>query len=402
MLFSRLCHPGLLALFLAVSSLLSVSTVQAARPAPTEPVLSALATDLGALITQGEAVDVQLAGITLTVDNSCTELGSANTSVGDYLAAIETVYASIAAGLVIDTESLTSLDTLSNLAVSIAGRAQTLSQDLTTLSSTADLVEYEASLAAMLVLSDDIGSMANRIGEMANRILIMSDNIGLMADRILITQQLQNTNVALTQSALLATQQNLVVLSDSFNTLGYNATLAGLVSQGNSLSTSMTGISLDETNMDSALAGIELDMTDYLNQFLTLYGRVSQDSGQLSLFIDGDTLTLLGDLAGINRALAASLEAYASAINGAAPLTSTPVLSDATVSMLRLTQDIGIMSDRIIEMADRIIVMADNIGLMSTRIVDTQTLQQTNIDLTQASLLTTTSVTVEVIAASGL
>jgi hypothetical protein len=53
-------------------------------------------------------------------------------------------------------------------------------------------------------------------------------------------------------------------------------------------------------------------------------------------------------------------------------------------------------------MGDRIIVMADNIGIMSTRIVDTQTLQQTNIEYTQASLLTSTNVTVTVIKNYGL
>ena len=50
--------------------------------------------------------------------------------------------------------------------------------------------DNEASLAAMLTLSDDIGTMADRIGEMADRILIMSDNIGLMADRTLAAVEL--------------------------------------------------------------------------------------------------------------------------------------------------------------------------------------------------------------------
>ena len=45
--------------------------------------------------------------------------------------------------------------------------------------------------------------MADRILEMADRILVMSDNIGLMADRILITQQIQNDNVVLTQQNIL-------------------------------------------------------------------------------------------------------------------------------------------------------------------------------------------------------
>ena len=70
--------------------------------------------------------------------------------------------------------------------------------------------------------------------------------------------------------------------------------------------------------------------------------------------------------------------------------------------MLRLSSDIGIMSDRIMETVDRIVVMADNIGVMAGRIVDTQSIQQTNIEFTQASLLTASNATVSVIAAYGL
>jgi hypothetical protein len=70
--------------------------------------------------------------------------------------------------------------------------------------------------------------------------------------------------------------------------------------------------------------------------------------------------------------------------------------------MLRLNADIGVMSDRIMEMIDRIVVMADNVGAMSARIVDTQNIQQTNIEYTQASLLSASSTTVNVIAAYGL
>ena len=368
----------------------------AGKTAPT------LATQLTELVAQGQAVDAELAGITLTAENSCTELGSANTSVGDWLAAIETVYAGITAALSLESESLTSLDDLSNLVLSVAGRTESLSRDLNSIAAVAELVEYDASLAAMLSLSDDIGTMADRIGEMADRILVMADNIGLMADRILITQQLQNNNLVLTQNSILATQQNMITLSDTVDTTAYNATLTSLLTQANALSVTMAGVTLTETTMDTELAGIETDVTLYLNQVVDLYTRATRDSTIASQYTDGDTLLWAGDLSDIHKALALSLETYANTINGLAPLTSTPVLAYATASMLRLTRDIGIMSDRIIEMVDRIVVMADNIGIMADRIVATQNIQQTNIELTQASLLTATSVTVNVISAYGL
>lgn len=107
---------------------------------------------------------------------------------------------------------MTSLDDLSNLAVSVPSRIETLSRDLTNVAAVANLVEYDASLAAMLRLSDDIGIMANRIGEEADQILSMADNIGMQADQILLTQQQQSLNVAATQAALISTQELMIGL----------------------------------------------------------------------------------------------------------------------------------------------------------------------------------------------
>ena len=65
---------------------------------------------------------------------------------------------------------------------------------------------------------------------------------------------------------------------------------------------------------------------------IVLYTQMSSDSAVASFYINGDTLTYLGDLSSINLALARSLDRYAAAINSLAPLTSTPVLADATAS----------------------------------------------------------------------
>ena len=145
------------------------------------------------------------------------------------------------------------------------------------------------------------------------------------------------------------------------------------------------------------LSALEAQTSLLLNSTVSLYTWLSQNSQTASHYINGDTLTLLGDLSSLQTALAFSLETYANTINQLAPLTQTPVLSDATASMLRLTADIGEMSGRIMEMADKIIVMADNIGLMADRIVATQNLQQANIELTQNSVTIAQNVTLTVI-----
>jgi hypothetical protein len=376
-----------------VAAILACATVQAA----TSPAVA-----LRDLVTQGSALDTQLASLTLTSANSCAQLGSADVAVAAFANRIKSVTTGFTPPLTLDASSLTSLDSLSALARSMALRSTALSLDVKSISGQMNMSNYQASLAAMLRLSQDIGLMADRILEMANKILVMADNIGAMADRILLTQQLQNTNIALTQASILTTQQNMVALSRTFNTFVYNSGLAGLVSQGNLLSGQMSAVTLNQINMSAQLALIAASVTAYLNNAIILYTQMSSDSAVASFYINGDTLTYLGNLSSINLVLARSLDSYAAAINSLAPLTSTPVLSDATASMLQLTRDIGAMANRIVEMGDKIIIMADNVGTMSGRIVETQTLQQGNITLTQSSLLSAQTTTLSVIAAAGL
>ncbi|MCK7479011.1 MAG: hypothetical protein M0C28_17825 [Candidatus Moduliflexus flocculans] len=189
------------------------------------PSQASLTTDLQGLVAGATTLKTRLAGISMSAPGACAELGTLNTSIEDYNASVGGVTARLAAPLTLTSTDLTSLADLSSLARGMAGDAARLSQDLRTVEGVYQLFEYRAALSAMLRLSDDIGTMADRILEMADRILVMADNIGLMADRILITQQLQNSNVALTQAAILTTQQNLVALSDSLSTIAYNLTL---------------------------------------------------------------------------------------------------------------------------------------------------------------------------------
>ncbi len=384
---------------LALPAVFFVAAILACAPARA---VTSPAAPLRDLVTQGNSLDAELADLTLTTASSCVQLDSASVAIAAFASRIQEVTAGFNAPLTLDASSLAALDSLSALALSMSVRTTALSLDVKSISGMMDMSNYQASLAAMLRLSQDIGVMADRILEMANKILVMADNIGAMADRILLTQQLQNTNVALTQASMLTTQQNMLVLSRTFNTFAYNSGLAGLVSQGNLLSGQMGAVTLDQTNMNTQLALVAASVSTYLNSVIVLYTQMSSDSAVASFYINGDTLTYLGDLSSINLALARALESYAAVINSLAPLTSTPVLSDATASMLALTRDIGAMANRIVEMGDKIIIMADNVGTMSGRIVDTQTLQQGNITLTQSSLISAQTTTLSVIAAAGL
>jgi hypothetical protein len=69
--------------------------------------------------------------------------------------------------------------------------------------------------------------------------------------------------------------------------------------------------------------------------------------------------------------------------------TSLSTLESSLTSMLRLSDDIGVMADRILEMADQILIMADNIGIMADRILATQVIQGDNLQvIVDASLAT--------------
>lgn len=361
------------------------------------PVQASLSTDLQALVVQGTTLRTSLAAISVAQGNTCTQLGGFNASLESYLASIQAVYGQLTVPVTLTAADLTALDDLSVLAKGMAADSVRIALELRSLEDVADLFEYRAALSGMLRLSDDIGIMADRILEMADRILVMADNIGAMADRILLTQQLQNANVALTQASILTTQQNMVAMSDSLSTITYNLSLGLVANEANALVGEMGGTTLTSQTMAVDLSALETQTALLLNSTVSLYTWMSQNSQSASHYINGDTLTLMGDLSSMQAALAFSLETYANTINQLASLTETPVLSDATAGMLRLTADIGEMSGRIMEMADKIIVMADNIGLMADRIVETQNLQQANIELTQNSVTIAQNVTLTVI-----
>ena len=358
-------------------------------------------TDLQSLLTEGNSLNSELSSFTFQQENACMDLGALNRSIEDYTADIESFTATMPSFSVTDTD-LDTVDALSALIRNMSLESLRLTVELNSIEDVAELFEYRAGLSAMLQLSTDIGAMADRILEMSDRILVMADNIGTMAERILITQQIQNGNIALTQASILTTQQNMVLLSDSLSTITYNLTLGQIVNDTDALSNAMNAVNLNSDNIDSELASLETQTTALLNKTTSLLLMVVENSAKASHYINADTLTMLGDLSNVHKALAFSLESYANTIEQVAPLTQTPLLADATGSMLQLIKDIGVMSDRIMEMTDDIFVMADNIGLMADNIVETQNIQTTNVQLTEASLLTSQSIMINVIKNFGL
>lgn len=363
---------------------------------------ASLTTDLQGLVSQGNSLDTKLSAFSFDQGDDCSKLGTLNTSVEEYIGSIEAVYAQLSAPLSLTQEDLTSLDDLSTISRSMAEESVRIAMELNSIESVADLFEYRAGLSAMLRLSDDIGTMADRILEMANRILVMADNIGAMADKIVYTMTLQSTNMQFIQASLLTTQQNMATLNSSLSSIVYNLTLEQIQSDSDALNSDMQMTILTNFNMADKLDEIQSQSEQLMVKVVSLYTFATINSAIASHYINGDTLTYFNDLSEINRALAQSTENYARTVQMLAPLTSRPVLSDATNSMLKLVQDIRLMSDRMMEMSDKISVMADNIGVMSNRIVEVEEMQASNMAYTVDSLGTSQQIIINIIESYGL
>jgi len=163
--------------------------------------------------------------------------------------------------------------------------------------------------------------------------------------------------------------------------------LDALVLEGNDLVSAVTLTNLTAFKLDSQMADLEASVDTYAANVLAVYDSVANATGTLAL--DSEVLISLQTLATVSASLAQQVVVLSNEVVALAPLTLLTSLEASLYSMLRLSDDIGTMADRILEMADKILVMADNIGLMADRILATQLIQNSNIELVVAATLQT-------------
>jgi hypothetical protein len=163
--------------------------------------------------------------------------------------------------------------------------------------------------------------------------------------------------------------------------------LDALALEGNDLVSALTLTNLTAFKLDSQLAALEASVDGHAANVLTVYDSVASATGALTL--DSEVLLSLQALATVSASLAQQVAVLSNEVVVLAPLTLLTSLEASLYSMLRLSDDIGTMSNRILEMADKILVMADNIGLMADRILATQLIQNSNIELVVAATMQT-------------
>ena len=385
---------GMATLFIAVATITLLSA----------PARADVATDLQALNTQATALQSYLEGVQLNADSTplCGPLVQADNMARDMVNSITAVDESLAAPLQLDADVLGGIEGLSNTTLSLANEALRLSVDLQSLSTAVDMITLKDALAAMLQLSTDIGSMADRIGEMADNILVMSDNIGLMADRILLTQELQNRNVELTINSILQTQTNTLALVSVVEDSSYDVDFARLISEGELLAARMSAVAFSPWTLDDQLAAVRDDVKVFLADVQSVQDALINDSTMNTLDISYDALIQLSNMSLMLTSLASVIDGYVIAIEGLQAFTSSATLADAMHSMLMMSADIGILSNNILQMADQILLMSDNIGMQADQIVLTQQAMNLNVATTQTAILGAQQMAIGIIAARNL
>jgi hypothetical protein len=163
------------------------------------------------LITQGNLLAAQLSAIVFSPWTMDDQMQSAAASVRTYLDKVTAAHTAVLGQSASSTSyvSVTSLINQQNMAIMVTSLGNVLDGYMIAVSGMQAFTfrpTLSDSLKSMLQMSADIGLMADRILEMGDVILAMADNIGMVADQILAAQQIQNLNVATTQSSVLAAQ----------------------------------------------------------------------------------------------------------------------------------------------------------------------------------------------------
>jgi hypothetical protein len=170
---------------------------------------------LGLVVDDADSLLDEMTVVSLTTENMAQELEGLQAATALLRSGVLDLAAwlnssSQGASHYINGDTLTAFGDLSGLYAGLAYALESYAATINQVAPLTDTVVLADATAAMLRLTADIGVMAGRIMEMADRIIVMADNIGLMADTIVLTQQLQQANMELTESSLL-TAQNLTV-----------------------------------------------------------------------------------------------------------------------------------------------------------------------------------------------
>lgn len=163
--------------------------------------------------------------------------------------------------------------------------------------------------------------------------------------------------------------------------------LNNLVLKGNTLVATLNITTLTSLGSSSQLLQLESSVASYQQSVLAVYNSVAGATGTFS--VSNDVLMALQNLAAINTALSVGLQGLSVSVVTLKPTMFLSTFQSSQATILRLSDDIGEMANRILDMANKILVMADNIGLMADRILATQIIQSANLKVIVDAVLQT-------------
>ncbi len=175
-----------------------------------------------------------------------------------------------------------------------------------------------------------------------------------------------------------------------------------LVLQGNDLVAEMSKTVLTPLTMSTQLGRLESSTATYLKNVGTVYRSIANAVDSSTLSLTNEVLVPLQTLGAISASLSSGLLVLSQSTVSLAAITGLSSLQSSMATMLRLSDDIGVMANRILEMADKILIMADNIGLMADRILATQVIQSSNLRVVTDAILQTQQNTILLIATFNL
>ncbi len=191
----------------------------------------------------------------------------------------------------------------------------------------------------------------------------------------------------------------LLSVSNAYAALDSNtlsSDINNLILQGDELLVTIKGTSLTSITMASQIDKIETDVSNYQTSITNLYNTVLAETGS-NITLTDELLVAFQTLSTVNSSIAKANQGLSLQIAQLASSTTLATVDSSLTAMLRLSDDIGLMADRILEMANKILIMADNIGLMADRIIATQIIQSDNLQLVIDANLQTQTNTIEVI-----
>ena len=364
--------------------------------------VSHLIDDLRNVLIDAEAANTQLVNIALHENKMCKELLKAHEIVHNLHSTVENMDLALGSSVFVDKDAIKVFDSLSSVFVNLATRSSDLSLNSVAVKCIEDMPAYNEGMSTMLGLANDIGSMADHILKMSDKILLKSGLTNEMAKPMLLSQEIQNDNLKLTQALILVAQRNSLASVTAFTNSSYNAGLDLQIFTGQVLSLDAATTFLTRFNMEREWGHIETGVDGLVSRVNDRYKKIREINQRKTLPIDKDSYIAMADLSVVIKSFSVAIEKMAVTTERLSFATEDKNLRESINSMMRITTQIVDIAEMVQEMADIILARGNDTGLSSEQLVAAQQLQSINYATTLRLVESAQGKAVSIIAINSL